>query len=129
MHPPRKLDSPEWPGVKLVETWQLATWYLQLVILRLLKYGATYLSRLKLGGSVYDGRPVPWTNGAGWGRHHQQRPAPQWAVWAPSGEGVPIGEIPVPESGCRSRSLAGSDGPGVGGAVAGVPAGRVPATE
>lgn len=61
VHPPKKLDSPEWPEAELVETWQLATWYLQLVILRLLKYEATYLSRLELGGTVYSGEPVPWT--------------------------------------------------------------------
>jgi hypothetical protein len=59
IHPPKKLDDPEWPDTdEMVECWQLATWYLQLVILRLLGYDGPYRSRLRLGGSELTVEPV-----------------------------------------------------------------------
>lgn len=63
VHPPRKLDDPAWPsGDELVECWQLATWYLQLVLLRALGYEGAYWSRLRLGRSEMDVELVPWVS-------------------------------------------------------------------
>jgi hypothetical protein len=63
MHPPRRLDTPEWPtSDELLEAWQLVTWYLTLVLLRLLKYGGEYGSRLHLSRSVWDTEFVPWAS-------------------------------------------------------------------
>ena len=62
VHPPRKLDHPEWPDPDvLLEAWQLSTWYLELALLHTLGYNGKYWSRLKLGRNVYDIEPVPWT--------------------------------------------------------------------
>jgi hypothetical protein len=61
IHPPKRLDDPEWPSIdELFETWQLSTWYLQLSLLRVLRYGGDYWSRLRLGRSSFDVEPVPW---------------------------------------------------------------------
>lgn len=61
MHPPKNLDDPEWPdGDELLEAWQLATWYLDLVLLRLLDYKGEYWSRLRLDRFDTDLEPVPW---------------------------------------------------------------------
>ena len=50
VHPPKKLDSPEWPSPReLRESWQLANWYLELAVLRVLGYEGKYWSRLRLG--------------------------------------------------------------------------------
>jgi hypothetical protein len=60
-HPPDKIKSVEWPSVdELVEAWLLATWYLELSILRLLEYRGNYTSRLE--PLVWSGQtvPVPW---------------------------------------------------------------------
>ena len=36
IHPPRRLSDPEWPNSdEMIESWQFATWALQLVLLRL----------------------------------------------------------------------------------------------
>ncbi len=56
VHPPKKLDDPEWPSNdELFEAWQLATWCLELAIVRLLGYENQYASRLRR--SI---EPVPW---------------------------------------------------------------------
>jgi hypothetical protein len=61
VHPPDKISSVEWPsGAELFEAWQLATWYLELGILRLLEYRGNYQSRLQLGGWSGQTVPVPW---------------------------------------------------------------------
>jgi hypothetical protein len=61
VHPPDKIGSVEWPSDKeLFEAWQLATWYLELGILRLLEYRGNYASRLQLGGWSGQTVPVPW---------------------------------------------------------------------
>ena len=61
VHPPKRIQDPEWPGHdELVEAWQLATWYLELAIVRLLGYEGHYLSRLRLDRWVGD-EPVPWS--------------------------------------------------------------------
>jgi hypothetical protein len=61
IHPPKRLSDPEWPtSDELFEAWQLATWYLELVILRLLGYNGEYVSRLQLHGWVGQTEPVPW---------------------------------------------------------------------
>ena len=61
VHPPDKITSVEWPsGDELVEAWQLATWYLELGILRLLEYRGNYQSRLQLLGWSGQTVPVPW---------------------------------------------------------------------
>jgi hypothetical protein len=39
--------------------WQLATWYLELAVLRLLSYQGDYVSRLRLGGWDFDTETVP----------------------------------------------------------------------
>jgi hypothetical protein len=44
----------------MVEAWQLATWYLQLAILRLLDYHGHYRTALVFGGSEARSDPVPW---------------------------------------------------------------------
>jgi hypothetical protein len=62
VHPPKRIDEPEWPASnELFEAWQLATWYLELAVIRLLGYQGEYGSRLRLGGWVYDTEPVPWS--------------------------------------------------------------------
>lgn len=61
LHPPKRLDSPEWPGAQdLREAWQLATWYLELVLLRVLGYDGDYWCRLRPGRYGADVEPVPW---------------------------------------------------------------------
>lgn len=61
IHPPKELADPKWPDVdELFEAWQLGTWYLQLVILRLVGYNGEYWSRLRLGRSEMDVAAVPW---------------------------------------------------------------------
>ena len=61
IHPPRRLTDPEWPSLdEMVESWQFATWALQLVLLRLFGYADNYWSRLRLGRSSLDVEPVPW---------------------------------------------------------------------
>jgi hypothetical protein len=62
VHPPKRIDEPEWPDrAQLLEAWQLATWYLELALLRLLGYEGEYVSRLRLGGWDFDTEPVPWS--------------------------------------------------------------------
>ena len=61
IHPPRRLTGPEWPSLdEMIESWQFATWALQLVLLRLFSYADNYWSRLRLGRSSIDVEPVPW---------------------------------------------------------------------
>jgi hypothetical protein len=61
VHPPRKLDEPEWPtSDELFEAWQLATWILELSLLHALGYNGEYWCRLRLGRSGWDTEPVPW---------------------------------------------------------------------
>jgi len=61
VHPPKRLDDPEWPSPEeLFQAWQLATWYLELGLLRTFNYHGEYWSRLRLGRSAYDLEPVPW---------------------------------------------------------------------
>lgn len=62
VHPPKRIDDPEWPSSnELVESWQLATWYLELALLRLLEYRGDYQCRLRLGRWPGENEPVPWT--------------------------------------------------------------------
>jgi hypothetical protein len=62
VHPPKRIDEPEWPDRdELLEAWQLATWYLELALLRLLRYEGKYLSRVRLGGWDFDTELVPWS--------------------------------------------------------------------
>jgi len=59
VHPPMKMT--EWPSsAELKESWQLANWYLELVVLRELDYEGKYWSRLRLGRQAADLEPVPW---------------------------------------------------------------------
>jgi hypothetical protein len=61
LHPPSNPKEPQWPKhQELVDAWQLATWYLQMAILGLLDYRASFWSRLRLGRSEMDTEPVPW---------------------------------------------------------------------
>jgi hypothetical protein len=39
----------------------LATWYLELAVVRLLGYQGEYHSRLRLGGWIHDTELVPWS--------------------------------------------------------------------
>lgn len=65
VHPPKKVDEPEWPSSdELLQTWQLAAWLLEMLILRVLKYDGLYWSRLRLGRSVWDTELVPWSTQA-----------------------------------------------------------------
>ena len=60
VHPPRRIEEPEWPDRdQLLEAWQLATWYLELAVIRLLGYQGEYVSRLRLGGWIGDTELVP----------------------------------------------------------------------
>jgi hypothetical protein len=60
-HPPDKIGSVEWPsGEELIEAWQLATWYLELGILRLLEYRGNYTSRQQPLGWSGQTVPVRW---------------------------------------------------------------------
>jgi hypothetical protein len=62
VHPPRRIEEPEWPHHdELLEAWQLATWYLELAVIRLLGYEGEYVSRLRLGGWDLDTETVPWS--------------------------------------------------------------------
>jgi hypothetical protein len=62
VHPPKRIEEPEWPHRdELLEAWQLATWYLELAVLRLLGYRGEYVSRLRLEGWVVDIEVVPWS--------------------------------------------------------------------
>jgi hypothetical protein len=66
IHPPKSIDDPEWPSLdELFEAWQLSTWYLQLVLLRVLRYDGKYWSRMRLGRSAMDVEPVPWYDAGG----------------------------------------------------------------
>lgn len=63
VHPtkmPGKLDVPD--KNELIEAWQLATWYLDLAILRQLGYNGAYSSRLRLGRWEGVVEPVPWAS-------------------------------------------------------------------
>lgn len=61
VHPPKRLVEPEWPdGELLFEAWQLGTWYLELVLLRILGYEGEYWSRVRLDRPGADVEPVPW---------------------------------------------------------------------
>ncbi len=61
VHPPKRIEEPEWPNHnELVEAWQLATWYLELAVVRLLGYEGEYVSRLRLEGWIGDTELVPW---------------------------------------------------------------------
>ncbi|HAS10498.1 MAG TPA: hypothetical protein DCS55_08280 [Acidimicrobiaceae bacterium] len=63
IHPPRHVTDPEWPDFdQLLASWQLATWYLELVVLRCLGYSGDYWSRLRLGGWENHVEPVPWSD-------------------------------------------------------------------
>jgi hypothetical protein len=62
VHPPKRIEEPDWPDRdELLEAWQLATWYLELAILRVLGYQGEYVSRLRLGGWIGDTELVPWS--------------------------------------------------------------------
>lgn len=61
VHPPRRLDDPEWPeDAQLRAAWQLGTWYLELALLRVLGYEGEYQTRLELDRYVGHLEPVPW---------------------------------------------------------------------
>lgn len=61
VHPPNHIDELEWPTKQeMIEAWQLAGWYLELGVLRLLGYDGLYWSRLRLGRGEWDVEPVPW---------------------------------------------------------------------
>ncbi len=71
VHPPRRIGDPSWPSPsELLEAWQLATWYLELTILRLIDYRGPYASRLVLGKWENETEPVPWTSAGGNGEAH-----------------------------------------------------------
>lgn len=61
VHPPRRLEDPEWPEEEeMLQAWQLATWYLELALLRTLGYDGEYWRRIALGRQATDVEPVPW---------------------------------------------------------------------
>ena len=61
VHPPKDLRDPEWPDAdEMVETWDLALWYLELVILRVLGYAGQYGSRLRRRAWIMETEAVPW---------------------------------------------------------------------
>lgn len=62
VHPPKDVTDPEWPASgELIEAWQLSTWYLEVVLLRILGYEGEYTSRLDLRGRWHDySEPLPW---------------------------------------------------------------------
>jgi hypothetical protein len=61
VHPPKRLDSIEWPeGEELVDAWLLGSWYLELGLLRVLGYDGEYRPRVRLGRPAADAEAVPW---------------------------------------------------------------------
>jgi hypothetical protein len=61
IHPPKKLSDPEWPAwEEQFEALQLANWYLELAVLRVLGYDDNYASRLKANSWAGAVEPVPW---------------------------------------------------------------------
>lgn len=61
VHPPKRLSDPEWPHPdELWEAFRLATWYLELALLRILNYNGEYASRLQLTGWKGQTEPMPW---------------------------------------------------------------------
>ena len=61
VHPPNRLDSLEWPKPEeLWQAWQLATWYLELVVLRVLGYEGSCWSRIRLDDGSGEVELVPW---------------------------------------------------------------------
>jgi hypothetical protein len=61
VHPPKKFTAIGRPkDGELVEAWQLATWYLELGILRLLDFNGSFRSRLNLSKWAAAEEPVPW---------------------------------------------------------------------
>lgn len=66
VHPPKRLSDPEWPSSgELFETLQLANWYLELAILRVLGYNDEYVRRLQLTGWAGETETVPWLQSSG----------------------------------------------------------------
>lgn len=62
VHPPKKLTDPEWPSPdELFESWLLSTWFLELLLLRILSYDGEYSSRLQTSGWTSDTELVPWS--------------------------------------------------------------------
>ena len=45
----------------VLEAWQLAQWYLELVLLRLFAFNGSYSNRTKQGKYIGQVEPVPWT--------------------------------------------------------------------
>ncbi|MEV0797851.1 hypothetical protein AB0I34_09175 [Kribbella sp. NPDC050281] len=65
VHPPKDTTDPEWPSRgELLETWHLATWYLEASILRILGYEGEYVSRLNLNRWEGETDPLPWVDPA-----------------------------------------------------------------
>lgn len=63
IHPPEDIGDPEWPtGDELYETWQLSCMYLELVLLRLLGYEGTFLSRVDEPFYAAKAKKVPWAS-------------------------------------------------------------------
>lgn len=63
VHPPANLQDPEWPNPKeMMEAWLLSTWYLELVILRVLGYQGSYSSRIRTSRTPHDLESVPWVS-------------------------------------------------------------------
>jgi hypothetical protein len=61
VHPPARIDDPEWPDdPQLRAAWRLGTWYLELALLRILGYDGGYQTRLELDRYVGHLEPVPW---------------------------------------------------------------------
>jgi hypothetical protein len=61
IHPPKRVQDPEWPtGDELYEAWLLITWYLELLLLRVIGYDGLYWPRLDLPRFVSDVELVPW---------------------------------------------------------------------
>lgn len=61
VHPPKRLSDPEWlQPDELWEAFRLATWYLELALLRILNYNGEYVSCLQLTGWTWKTEPMPW---------------------------------------------------------------------
>ena len=44
----------------MFEAWQLAQWYLELILLRLFAFNGSYSNRTKQGKYIGQVEPVPW---------------------------------------------------------------------
>ena len=61
VHPEKRDAASAAPEMTKLDVWQLALWYIELVLLRLCDYNGTYVNRLRRDGSLVSTAKVPWS--------------------------------------------------------------------